>query len=238
MNLVNAILAESVTLPPITALGYEYVIAGNGLFVRAEDSRLAALIPIADDLTLHGLVALESFVELKPPRLPSVYLDSILQSARRHLPNEAMYQIGYDAAIVDDVRFMWRITMPRPLADATPTALNFSDLPETVIDLHSHGAMDAFFSPTDDSDEKGFRIYVVIGKVDTDTPEILCRVGVYGHHMLIPADRIFEVPDVFTDKCVECQLQDEMKYGRDELRIENEPGISETESGLLVARYA
>ncbi len=237
MQLVNSILAESETLPQIDAVGYQYVVAGNGLFIRAEDSRLAALIPIADDFTLYGLVALESVVVFKLPRIPGEYLLAIWQSARRHLPNEAMYQLRYDNFVPDMTRNAWRITMPRDLAAPTPTSLAFDDQATAVIDLHSHGAMDAFFSETDNGDERGFRFYCVIGKVDTDTPEILCRVGVYGHHMLIPADRIFEVPDVFTDKCVEWQLQDEMKYGRDELSIALEPGISETESGLLVARY-
>lgn len=237
MNLVNTLLAESETLPPFDSF-YQYVIAGNGLFIRAEDSRLAALIPIADDLTLHGLVTLAPLVTLKLPRVPGVYLESIWQSARRHLPNEAMYQIGYDAAIVDDIRFMWRVIMPRPLAEPTPTALQFSDQPETVIDLHSHATMDAFFSATDDDDERGFRLYCVIGKVETDTPEILCRVGVYGHHMLIPADLIFEGIERFIDKFAEWEARDEMKYGKDELSIESEPGIAQTESGLLIARYS
>lgn len=200
MNLVNAILAETETLPPISALGYEYVVAGNGIFIRAEDSRLSALVPIADDLTLHGLVALEPFVEFKLPRVPEAFLRAILESARRHLPNEAMYQ--FIRPEQDPLNYLyngWGCRVPRDLAAPTSVSLDFDDDAHAVIDLHSHATMDTFFSTTDDADERGFRVYCVIGKVDTDTPEILCRVGVYGHHMLISADTIFEGIGIFRD---------------------------------------
>lgn len=220
MNLVNAILAESKQLPPIAALGYEYVIAANGLFIRTEDSRLSALVPLADDLTLHGLVALEPFVQLKLPRVPERFLRAILGSARRHLPNEAMYMFTH-------TNQGWGCRMPG--GSATPTSLTFNDNSTSVIDLHSHATMGAFFSSTDDADERGFRVYCVVGKVDTDAPEILSRVGVYGHHILIPAETIFESLGAFTDKYAELM--------RDPRTDAMEYGIAETESGLLVARY-
>jgi len=50
-----------------------------------------------------------------------------------------------------------------------------------LIDLHSHGALPPFFSPIDNTDEQGFRIYAVIGEVDRVT-RIYVRVGVYGHY--------------------------------------------------------
>ena len=62
----------------------------------------------------------------------------------------------------------WTCRMPNALA--TPTALAYENDPRAVIDLHSHGRMSAFFSSTDDADEQGFRLYVVIGNVDTDRP--------------------------------------------------------------------
>ena len=52
--------------------------------------------------------------------------------------------------------------------------------------------MHAFFSSTDDADEQGFRLYVVIGNVDTDRPTLAARVGVYGHHMIIDPSVIFD----------------------------------------------
>lgn len=228
MNLVNAILAESDTLPKIDALGYQYVIAGNGLFIRAEDSRMSACIPIV--LTqLHGLADIEPHVILKVPRVPNAFLRSILESARRHLPNEAMYQLWFDGN-------SWRVSMPAQ--STTPTAARFQDNGATVIDLHSHGAMDAFFSPTDDGDERGFRLYVVIGNVNTERPTLCARVGVYGHHWNIAPEIIFESiePFVLGTYSESEESQDDLDT-RDDLDIYSEPGIAETASGLLVARY-
>src|SRR3990167_7555920 len=96
MNLVAALLAEHPELPPQAALGYEYLVAGNGLFVRADDDRMEALIPVAD-CRLHGLADLTPFARLKVPRIPARWLDAILVSARRHSPNEILYQFYWDA---------------------------------------------------------------------------------------------------------------------------------------------
>lgn len=73
------------------------------------------------------------------------------------------------------------------------------DAGRTVVDLHSHNSMPAFFSGTDNADEQGFRLYCVIGRIDTDAPEIACRAGVYGHHWPVPALAIFEGVGSFVD---------------------------------------
>ena len=44
----------------------------------------------------------------------------------------------------------------------------------------------------DDGDEQGFRLYVVIGNVDTLRPTIVARVGVYGHYLDINPSVIFD----------------------------------------------
>ena len=59
--------------------------------------------------------------------------------------------------------------------------------------------MPAFFSSTDDADERGFRLYAVLGKVNTLNPEILVRIGIFGHYSLIKASSVFEEPYFITD---------------------------------------
>ncbi len=190
MNISNAIMANSSELPPIGDVLYQYVIAGNGLFIRAEDSRLKALVQIAP-AQLTGLADLLEFAELKIPRVPARWLHSILASAIRHMPDEAMYQFLWDGS-------EWRCLMPAQAG--TPTALHFADDGQAVIDLHSHNSMAAFFSMTDDADEQGLRFYAVIGKIATWQPEIRVRVGVYGHHLDVPADMVFDDLGPFTDR--------------------------------------
>lgn len=188
-NLVNAVLATGEQLPPIQAAGYEYVLAGNGLFIRAEDSRMEAMIPVAY-ATLKGLQDVDPYARLKTPLIPSAWLWSVLNGARRNLPNEVLYQFHWDGAT-------WRCIVP---PQSTGMAfVGFIEEGAPLVDLHSHGHMKAFFSTTDDSDEQGFRFYAVVGHVDTRVPQLLVRAGVYGHHWDVPATTIFEATGPFTD---------------------------------------
>lgn len=188
MSIVQAVLAESEELPPIAAAGYEYVVAANGLFIRADDSRMEACVPCTPIgvVSLHGLADVEPYARLKLPRVDASLLWAIQQSAYRRLPNEAMYQIYRDGVI-------WRCRMPKQVAG--PVSLAFEDDGRTVVDLHSHGTLEAFFSETDDGDELGLRFYAVIGRLDHDWPEIRVRAGVYGHHWDVPAGSIFDVEE-------------------------------------------
>lgn len=189
MNIAGAVLATG-TLPPIAAMGYEYVLAGNGLFIRAEDSNMEAMVPIAP-ARLHGLADVASYARLKLPRVPMYFLRSVLDSARDALPNEAMYQFTYAA---DD---RWHCYKPGQLAGKC--AVDFNGRDDAVIDLHSHGSMPAFFSPTDNEDEQGLEFYAVIGNVNSDRPKILVRVGVYGHFMPVKSTAVFEHAGPFID---------------------------------------
>jgi PRTRC genetic system protein A len=194
----NAILAEpGMELPPLGDVMYQYVVAGNGLFIRAEDSRLGALVQLAP-AQVFGLDDLIPFAELKVDRVPGVWLRSVLASARRHLPNEVMYQFHFGGETHKAVTHTWRCSTPEQTT--TPTAVRFEDDGESVIDLHSHNSMAAFFSDTDDADEQGLRFYAVIGRIDTDAPEIRVRVGVYGHFLDVPADMIFDDLGPFVDR--------------------------------------
>ena len=73
----------------------------------------------------------------------------------------------------------YRLVVP-PQA-GTATRLAYLPPAGVVAEFHSHGGSRAFFSATDDRDEQGFRIYGVVGRLDTPRPELRLRVGVYGH---------------------------------------------------------
>jgi PRTRC genetic system protein A len=219
MKIANAIMAESSELPPIGEAMYQYVVAGNGLFIRAEDSRIEACVPIAD-AELNGLAEIEPYARLKVERVPGVWLLSMLNSARLHMPQEAMYQLHWSGVQNKAVLRTWRCSMPTQAS--TPTAVRFIDDGEAVVDVHSHNSMPAFFSATDDDDEQGLRFYVVIGRIDTATPEIRVRVGVYGHHMDVPGDMIFDDLGPFTDRLGEDET-DLIRLGEDETDLIGTP---------------
>lgn len=190
LNLVGAALATGESLPPTQAV-YEYLVAANGLMIRAEDSRMSACLPVAR-AHLRGLAHVTPWAELRVPRIPAGWLYAVLASARRHLPNERAFQFVWEVS-----GGAWRCEAP--FQDAAPESLTYQDTPGAVVDLHSHGTLPAFFSATDDDDERGLRFYVVVGKVDTAQPEITARVGVYGVTHWIKADAIFDGLGPFVD---------------------------------------
>ena len=63
---------------------------------------------------------------------------------------------------------------------------------EHVMDIHSHNAMPAKFSETDNRDEKATRLYGVIGRLDRYFPEINLRASCGGKFIPVSLQEIFE----------------------------------------------
>lgn len=59
-------------------------------------------------------------------------------------------------------------------------------------DIHSHNSMKAFFSPTDDQDEKSTRLYMVVGRLDKFFPDIQVRFFCGGTHVPIDPSLVIE----------------------------------------------
>lgn len=196
LQLVEAVLADTDEIAPARPFGYDYVVAANGLFIRAEDKYMLALVPVAMAIC-PGLQPVEPYARLKVERISSQWLASIYNSARRAMPAEAMYQFVRDPAARNS-HGGWACVRPQQKAD--PLSVNFLDVCTTTVDLHSHNSMGAFFSGTDNADEQGFRFYCVIGRIDTLQPEIAVRAGVYGHHWPVPALTIFDGLGPFCEK--------------------------------------
>ena len=60
------------------------------------------------------------------------------------------------------------------------------------MDIHSHNNMNAFFSRTDDKDEKAARVYAVVGKVSSFLPEIKARIASSRSFVEIDPSVVFE----------------------------------------------
>ena len=64
-----------------------------------------------------------------------------------------------------------------------------------VMDIHSHGSMNAFFSGTDDTDEsRAERLYGVVGQVAFQNPPMLFRFRTSGAFVMLTVDQVFEMP--------------------------------------------
>ena len=219
-KLVQHLIAQDDgTLPLIPDCLYAYIMAGNGVFVYAKRDDLEVLIPVSR-VTIAGLPPLELFVNM--PRVPEVLMHQVLQASKENLPNEILFWFNFDHD-----RQVWNVDAPlqicRP-SSVLPANKNDPRGIKALIDLHSHALMDPFFSPADNKDEQGFRIFAVIGKVN-EKPGIRVRVGVYGNYWNIPASMIFELPGELRDAYFG---KGEVIY--DETSIEEDPQtISEEE---------
>ena len=96
-NLVTYYVHNKEPLLPNDALAYQYILAENGVFVRAETRFFEAIIPIATCM-VRGLSTIQPHFRLKIPRISARLLTNIIADARRaRRPdgdlNEVLYQI-------------------------------------------------------------------------------------------------------------------------------------------------
>ena len=188
------ILAETDILPAIDPASlYEFVIAGNGVFVRARRSGLEAMIPIST-CEIRGLQPVEPYVLLEAGKIPLICTQAILAEFQNDLPNESLVWVR-----VEDKK--WKVIKPEQIADKysvhpvdpfDPAGI------AALVDVHSHDTMEPFFSTEDDKDEIGFRVFAVFGLLDIE-PCVMARVGIYGYCWNLAAGDVFVLPDGVKD---------------------------------------
>ena len=159
---------------------YDYVLASNGLFVRARSPLLAATVMVAP-AEVRGLAPLEEMVEFPLGRVPQALYDLAVSVVAADPRREHYLAVTWEEG--------YRLRAPDQ--DGTAGGVSYERLPATVLDIHSHGAMRAFFSGADNRDEQGLRLYMVIGRLDTLLPEVELRVGVYGYFAPAGREEVF-----------------------------------------------
>src|SRR5438093_10258938 len=199
---VRFVLHARAELVPFTGRLYDYVLAANGLFVRAERPGLRALVPLAP-CELRGLNPVEPYVELLIPRVPAALVAkalslAVVEAGPDGEPREVLFHLLW--------RDGWRLLRPhqeqgfasvRPLGPALGSSYE-----QALVELHSHHGMRLGFSALDDEEETGFRLYAVLADIFL-RPTLFARVSVYGYHAPIPAATVFELPEGVRDGFVE-----------------------------------
>jgi PRTRC genetic system protein A len=211
------ILAETDTLPAINPASlYEFVIAGNGVFVRARRSGLEAMIPIST-CEIRGLQPVEPYIRLEAGKIPLICTQAILSEFQSDLPNESLVWVR-----VEDKK--WKVIKPNQIADENSVHPVDPFDPAGIaalVDVHSHDTLKPFFSTEDDKDETGFRIFAVFGLLDTQ-PCVMARVGIYGYCWYLAAGDVFVLPDGVKD-IAEIRLEQAATLVA-ELEVQNEFG--------------
>ncbi|MDO9333784.1 MAG: hypothetical protein Q7T57_04605, partial [Dehalococcoidales bacterium] len=152
---------------------YNYVLAANGLFLKAKNAHLAATVCIAPQL-VRGLAPMEENIQLLHGKIPTELL-SLALSVLCIKPDIEQY-----------LAIIWNegYTIKIPTQTGTPGSVNYETLDNKVLDIHSHtGSMPAEFSMVDNHDEQGFGIYAVVGDLRSLFPTVELRLGVYAYFM-------------------------------------------------------
>lgn len=161
---------------------YNYILAKNGVFVRAEGSLLRATVRIGE-ADVRGLLPLEEDIFMPKGKMSLYYWElatSILVLDRHReqylaVTWDGMYHLKY------------------PMQEGSGGSVSYEHLPNTLLDIHSHGTMHAYFSLIDDKDEQGLGLYMVVGELDTFWPQFQLRVGVYGYFAPVNFNEVFGV---------------------------------------------
>lgn len=124
------------------------------------------------------------------PKIPVRVIENMIRLGRNNLPNELGAQIFYDN---EQGYFLYVPTQENGPAFCTIFRSAELELNKVLVaDIHTHGYLPAFFSGIDDADELGFRIFMVLGRLDTPKPEFCIRVGANGSFLPLSVDEIFD----------------------------------------------
>lgn len=141
--------------------------------------------------------SLEAGWELNVPKIPATFLDVTLSFFRqiyKQHSSEVFLQYFYDTEKKE-----YTIYCPKQVVG--PGSVNYTRDAEfekgkiLVFEIHSHGSMGAFFSGTDDADEKDDRFFGVIGNVKNYYPDMKIRLSVGGRKVEIEVEDIFDMSE-------------------------------------------
>ncbi len=159
---------------------YNYILASNGLFIEAENPMVAARIPVSE-CEVRGLAPMETKVTLTYGSIPQRFFDLSLDTFLAN-PDREHY-----VAVTGSAGYNFYI----PVQDRSGASVVYEVGTAVVLELHSHGHMRAFFSRQDDKDEKGLKLYGVVGNLNA-TPVVKLRIGVYGYFKPLAWGDIFD----------------------------------------------
>ncbi|MDP2661340.1 MAG: Mov34/MPN/PAD-1 family protein [Dehalococcoidia bacterium] len=169
---------------------YQYVLAGNGLFVEGGNDLLWARVLVAE-AEVRALEPLEPGLELKHGKVSDAMglnIIGLLLHSDVELYLAVLHgRLGYE--------------LHRPSQEQGPTHTRYERPQGRVLfEVHSHPKMKAFFSMTDTQDEQGLGVYGVMGD-HAGRPALRLRVGVYGYFAPVRWGQVFEspLPDPFVD---------------------------------------
>lgn len=182
---------------PLQEPGHRFLLAEDGLYLEVRRPWLHYIHQLAKQTAVaipYGAIAGKCELDFGSIGSALAQMKEFAAKAKADAPLEAAASLLWDHA-----KKTWRIEYPEIIGEATASHIQYRQVePEpdesVAIDLHSHGHLDAFFSGTDDEDDRGaVKISAVFGNLDTDAPTVAFRLCVLGLYIPInvPASKIF-----------------------------------------------
>ncbi|HCA56995.1 MAG TPA: hypothetical protein DEP46_03300, partial [Blastocatellia bacterium] len=148
---------------PINAALFEYLLAGNGLFVRASRREFAVSMP----LTVQRISGLPNgaigIVWRKPPINASLWVEILLHAQQGHTSSnfkEEIYLIYWDKVLGS---WQWSASGREQTWASTVADDTLPEYADCCIELHTHPPGALHFSRADERDESGkFRIFAIL----------------------------------------------------------------------------
>ena len=165
-------------------IGFDYVLGAGGLYAQSESAHLTARVLVAP-CKVRGLASVSEKVELAHGPIPAHVFELGLAWMLSAPDTERFFAVRWDGNA-------YRLVVPPQ--EGTGSSLSYQPPAGVIAEFHSHASHRAFFSATDDRDEQGFRIYGVVGRLDTPAPELTLRLGIYGHFAPLHWSRVFDGP--------------------------------------------
>ena len=163
-------------------IGYDYVLGSGGLYVQSESAHLTARV-LVSPAEVRGLAPVTEKLTLTRGPIPAHVFELGLVWMLAAPDTERFFAIRWDGDA-------YRLVVPPQ--EGTGSSLSYESPAGVVAEFHSHASHRAFFSATDDKDEQGFRIYGVVGRLDTPAPELTLRLGIYGHFAPLHWSQVFD----------------------------------------------
>ncbi len=183
-------------LPRATCDGMRYVAAKDGVWREVTLPWIKVRHKVADSVLELPYGGVEECIEYQCGPVPRDSIRQFVDEARAAAPNEIAA-----ALIWNQTNGEWRYERRQEIT-ASPNRIDYVEVrvgedEHLVVDIHSHGWAPAFFSSTDDADDRGaMKISLVLGNLDRARPSSAMRLCMAGlvQPVTMSADGVLEQP--------------------------------------------
>jgi len=167
----------------------DVVLDGAGVYLAAATATLSVRVRLAR-LAIPDLPVVPTGVGLTYGPIDGSLWQGLVARAQAALPHEVLLAVVARPPAEGElfVAAAGGYTLVEPQLDeagtgdwqpqrASAVGVRATPIPDALLEVHSHHRLPAAFSATDDRDETARRVYGVLGRLDTPSPEVAVRVA-------------------------------------------------------------